>query len=258
MPIAEVAGKLAKVDWPTRRAYERVTFEPAGVDHASPGSSFTGSGVVSLGGKIFGGDVPLHFGVLLRRHDQRLVQDAQRLGRRRAHPGGRPGDLRAPAGPLAVRPGAVREQSITLAFDQEVGRVYDEWDALGRKVADGTADAPLPPVRPRGRDRRGPAAWSRPRPLPFRTLASVADITAGDEAQILRILQDAAMTPRYPVASLDEVPAAPGSAAQAWVAGYMEPPTGPRSAWSAGPGPAGRAERGGTRRAQAFDRTDGR
>jgi len=42
VPIAGVAGKLAwKVDWPMRWAYERVTFEPAGVDHASPGSSFT-------------------------------------------------------------------------------------------------------------------------------------------------------------------------------------------------------------------------
>ena len=42
VPVAEVAGKLVwKVDWPMRWAYERVTFEPAGVDHASPGSSFT-------------------------------------------------------------------------------------------------------------------------------------------------------------------------------------------------------------------------
>src|SRR5260370_4829215 len=59
-PIAEVAGKLAwKVDWPMRWAYERVTFEPAGVDHSSPGSSFTvGAELVS---KIFGGEMPLHF-----------------------------------------------------------------------------------------------------------------------------------------------------------------------------------------------------
>src|SRR5260370_421591 len=61
VPIAEVAGKLAwKVDWPMRWAYERVTFEPAGVDHASPGSSFTvGGGLVAA---IFGGARPRHFG----------------------------------------------------------------------------------------------------------------------------------------------------------------------------------------------------
>ena len=60
LPIARVAGKLAwKVDWPMRWAYERVTFEPAGVDHASPGSSFTVGG--ELVSKIFGGQMPLHF-----------------------------------------------------------------------------------------------------------------------------------------------------------------------------------------------------
>src|SRR6185369_2738709 len=34
-------GKLVwKVDWPMRWAYEGVLFEPSGVDHSSPGSSF--------------------------------------------------------------------------------------------------------------------------------------------------------------------------------------------------------------------------
>jgi lysyl-tRNA synthetase, class I len=61
IPIADVAGKLAwKVDWPMRWSYEHVTFEPAGVDHASPGSSFTVGG--ELVTEIFGGEMPLHFG----------------------------------------------------------------------------------------------------------------------------------------------------------------------------------------------------
>src|SRR5262249_23754295 len=61
VPIDQVRGKLVwKVDWPMRWAYERVTFEPAGVDHASPGSSFTvGRHLVE---DIFGGEMPLHFG----------------------------------------------------------------------------------------------------------------------------------------------------------------------------------------------------
>jgi lysyl-tRNA synthetase, class I len=60
-PVAEVAGKVDwKVDWPMRWAYERVTFEPAGADHTSPGSSFTvGAELVT---EIFGGQMPLHFG----------------------------------------------------------------------------------------------------------------------------------------------------------------------------------------------------
>ena len=42
-----------------------------------------------------------------------------------------------------------------------------------------------------------------PRPLPYRTLASVVDITAGDDEQTLRILCD--LDPGRPVRSLDEV-----------------------------------------------------
>ncbi len=42
-------GKLVwKVDWPMRWAYEGVVFEPSGVDHSSPGSSF------QVGGQIVG------------------------------------------------------------------------------------------------------------------------------------------------------------------------------------------------------------
>src|SRR6202044_2967904 len=59
-PIAHVPGKpVWRVDWPMRGAYERVTFEPAGVDHSSPGSSFSvGEHLVE---EIFGGKMPLHF-----------------------------------------------------------------------------------------------------------------------------------------------------------------------------------------------------
>jgi lysyl-tRNA synthetase, class I len=51
-------------------------------------------------------------------------------------------------------------------------------------------------------------------------LASIADITAGDETQILRILREA--TADYPVADLDEVRPRL-DCAQAWVAGYVAP-----------------------------------
>src|SRR5436190_1487466 len=138
VPIAEVAGKLAwKVDWPMRWAYERVTFEPAGVDHASPGSSFTVGG--ELVTEIFGGEMPLHFGYA-------FVGTSGGSSKMSGSAGGAP----TPADALEIfeaplvrwlyarrRP----EQSITLAFDQEVGRVYDEWDALSRKVANGTAES---------------------------------------------------------------------------------------------------------------------
>jgi len=217
VPIAEVAGKLVwKVDWPMRWAYERVTFEPAGVDHSSPGSSFTVGG--ELVAEIFGGEMPLHFGYA-------FVGTSGGSSKMSGSAGGAP----TPADALEIfEPPLLRwlyarrrpEQSITLAFGQEVGRVYDEWDALSRKVADGTADAPARVVFGRASGTADGPLPVTPRPLPFRTLASVADITAGDEAQILRILRD--LTAADPIGSLDEVRPRL-DCAQAWVAGYVDP-----------------------------------
>ena len=52
------SGKLVwKVDWPMRWAYEGVIFEPSGVDHQAPGSSFVVGG--RLVSEIFGGEQPI-------------------------------------------------------------------------------------------------------------------------------------------------------------------------------------------------------
>jgi len=217
VPIAEVAGKLAwKVDWPMRWAYERVTFEPAGVDHSSPGSSFTVGG--ELVSKIFGGEMPLHFGYAFVGTSGGSAKMSGSAGRAPT-----PADALEIFEPPLIRWLYARrrpEQSITLAFNDEVLRVYDEWDALSRKVADGTADAPARVVFGRAAGTAEGPLPVTPRPLPFRTLASVADITAGDETQILRILRD--MTAPDPVATLDEVRPRL-DCAQAWVAGYVDP-----------------------------------
>jgi lysyl-tRNA synthetase class 1 len=216
-PIARVAGKLVwKVDWPMRWAYERVTFEPAGVDHSSPGSSFTVGG--ELVSKIFGGEMPLHFGYAFVGTSGGSSKMSGSAGRAPT-----PADaLEIFEAPLIRWLYARRrpEQSITLAFDQEVGRVYDEWDALSRRVADGTADVPSRTVFARASGTAEGPLPVTPRPLPFRTLASVADITAGDEGQILRILRD--LTAPDPVVTLDEVRPRL-DCAQAWVAGYVAP-----------------------------------
>jgi lysyl-tRNA synthetase class 1 len=112
------------------------------------------------------------------------------------------------------------EQSITLAFNTEVGRTYDEWDALSRKVAEGNADLAAYAVFARASSTSDGPLPVTPRPLPFRTLASVADITAGDQAQILRIVRD--LTADDPVLTLDEVQPRL-DCAQAWVTGYVAP-----------------------------------
>ncbi len=191
-------GKLVwKVDWPMRWAYEGVIFEPSGVDHSSPGSSFVVGGQIVR--KIFGGEQPIG--------PMYAFVGISGMAKMSSSKGGvpTPGDaLKIMEAPLLRWLYARRKpnQSFKIAFDQEIQRLYDEWDKLEAKVADGSvlpADA---------------AAYSRaartaagelprtPRPLPYRTLASVVDITAGHDEQTLRILGD--LDPENPVTSLDE------------------------------------------------------
>jgi len=214
VPIAEVGGKLVwKVDWPMRWAYERVTFEPAGVDHSSPGSSFTvGRHLVE---DIFGGEMPLHF--------MYAFVGTQGQAKMSGSLGGAP----TPKDALEIFEAPILrwlyarrrpEQSITLAFDDQVGRAYDEWDALTRKVTAGTAEPASVAIYTRSSSTAGGKLSQTPKPMPFGTVASIFDITAGDEDQELRILRD--LTPEAPIESLDEVRPRL-DCARAWVLGYL-------------------------------------
>ncbi|MEU0052975.1 lysine--tRNA ligase [Streptomyces sp. NPDC006184] len=191
-------GKLVwKVDWPMRWAYEGVVFEPSGVDHSSPGSSFQVGGQI-VG--IFGGEQPIG--------PMYAFVGISGMAKMSSSRGGVP----TPADALKImEPQLLRwlyarrrpNQSFKIAFDQEIQRLYDEWDKLAGKVADGSA---LPADVAAYTRAVGTAAGDlprTPRPLPYRTLASVADITAGHEDQALRILSE--LDPEQPLASLDEV-----------------------------------------------------
>ena len=126
-------GKLVwKVDWPMRWAFEHVDFEPAGMDHATPGSSFTvGHELVET---VFGmpaaGVVRLRLRRLRRRAEDVVVGAAARPPPQDA--------LRVLEAPI-LRWLYVRrqpKQTFDIDFGPEVVRLYDEWDALGRKAAD--------------------------------------------------------------------------------------------------------------------------
>ncbi|MEV5989177.1 lysine--tRNA ligase [Streptomyces sp. NPDC052051] len=206
-------GKLVwKVDWPMRWAYEGVVFEPSGVDHSSPGSSFQVGGQI-VG--IFGGKQPIG--------PMYAFVGISGMAKMSSSKGGVP----TPADALKImEPQLLRwlyarrrpNQSFKIAFDQEIQRLYDEWDKLGAKVADGSA---LPGDVAAYTRAVGTAAGDlpkTPRPLPYRTLASVADITAGHQDQALRILSD--LDPANPLAALDE--ARPRyDKAEAWINTYV-------------------------------------
>ncbi|MFK0258020.1 lysine--tRNA ligase [Streptomyces sp. NPDC090445] len=191
-------GKLVwKVDWPMRWAFEGVVFEPSGVDHSSPGSSFQVGGQV-VG--IFGGEQPIG--------PMYAFVGISGMAKMSSSKGGVP----TPADALQImEPQLLRwlyarrrpNQSFKIAFDQEIQRLYDEWDKLEAKVADGSvlpADAAAHGRAVRVASHELPRT---PRPMPYRTLASVVDVTAGHDEQTLRILSD--LDPANPLTSLDEV-----------------------------------------------------
>ncbi len=207
-------GKLVwKVDWPMRWAKEHVDFEPAGMDHATPGSSFTvGHELVE---KIFGMPRPAWFGYAFVGFAgvQKMSSSA----------GGAPTakDALRILEPSILRWLYVRrsyKQAFDIDFGPEVVRLYDEWDALARKAGD-----------PAKRDlqvlayERASATAAGPLPtaevvVPFRTLSSVADVTAGSAEQISRIIGDVG----YPHERVDQLEPRLGKAI-AWTSEYVAP-----------------------------------
>ena len=178
-------GKLVwKADWPMRWAFEQVDFEPAGMDHATPGSSFTvghelvesiwdyprpawfGYGFVGFAGvqkmSSSAGGAPTAEDAL------RVLEPSNPAVALRPAPA--PADLRhrlRPRGRAAVR---------------RVGRAGPQ----GRRPRKRDAQV-LAYERAAATDSSGPL----PRPrvvVPFRMLASVADVTAGSAEQISRIV----------------------------------------------------------------------
>ena len=131
------SGKLVwKVDWPMRWAYEGVVFEPSGVDHTSPGSSFQVGGLIV--DEVFGAKQPIG--------PMYAFVGITGMAKMSSSRGGVP----TPAEGLAIMEPAVLRwlyarrrpnQSFKIAFDQEIYRLYDEWDGLERRVAQGTASA---------------------------------------------------------------------------------------------------------------------
>nr|WP_202488569.1 lysine--tRNA ligase [Streptomyces sp. SID5473] len=191
-------GKLVwKVDWPMRWAYEGVVFEPSGVDHSSPGSSFQVGEFIC---PLFGWERPIG--------PMYAFVGISGMAKMSSSKGGVP----TPADALKIMEAPLLRwlyarrrpnQSFKIAFDQEIQRLYDEWDKLAAKVADGSvlpADAAAYSRAVRTAEGELPAT---PRPMPYRTLASVVDITGGHDEQTIRILSE--LDPANPVGSLDEV-----------------------------------------------------
>ena len=169
-------GKLVwKVDWPMRWSVEGVDFEPGGLDHSTPGSSYTvGKELVK---RVFGFRAPSYVAYAFVG-----FAGVQKMS---SSSGGVPtaaDALKILEAPILRWLYARRQpkQAFNIDFGAEVVRLYDEWDALGRKAAAGTKrDAQVLAFE---RASATTAAGTLPTPrvvVPFRLLSSVADVTAG-------------------------------------------------------------------------------
>lgn len=178
-------GKLVwKVDWPMRWAFEGVDFEPGGVDHASPGSSYTvGKELVK---EIYGGRAPSFVGY--------SFVGVAGMAKMSSSKGGVPTatDALKVLEPAILRWLYVRrqpKQAFNVEFGPEVVRLYDEWDALGRKAADpAKRDAQVLAYERAVATTTAGRLPAPPVVVPFRVLSSVADVTAGSAEQISRIV----------------------------------------------------------------------
>jgi lysyl-tRNA synthetase, class I len=192
------SGKLVwKVDWPMRWAYEGVAFEPSGVDHSSPGSSFAvGTQIVR---DIFGKEPPIG--------PMYAFVGISGMAKMSSSKGAVP----TPADALEIMEAPLLRwlyarrrpnQSFKVAFGQEIHRLYDEWDALGQRIATAGASAADVAAYRRSIQTMCASLPLTTRPVPYRTLASIVDITTGDDKQILRILRQ--FDPESSEASLEE------------------------------------------------------
>ncbi|MBC9820956.1 lysine--tRNA ligase [Terrabacter sp. MAHUQ-38] len=206
-------GKLVwKVDWPMRWAHEHVMFEPSGVDHQSPGSSF-----------VVGKDLAPIFGWERPVGPMYAFVGIAGMAKMSSSKGGVP----IPNDALEVMEAPVLRwiyarrrpnQSFDVAFGPELQRLYDEWDALGRKVADGSAQSGDLAAHLRATSTATATLPATPRPMPFRTIASVIDVTQGDEDQAVRILSD--LDPDNPVESTEDLRPRL-DCAERWMLGYV-------------------------------------
>ena len=205
----EDEGKLVwKVDWPMRWAHYHVDFEAAGADHATPGSSFTvGHELVE---SIFAMPRPAWFG-----YGFVGFAGIQKMS---SSAGGVPtaaDALQVLEAPI-LRWLYVRrspKQVFTVDFGPEVVRLYDEWDALGRKAADPAKRDLAVLAHERALAEAEGLRAASPVAARFRTLSSVADVTAGSAELISRVVGDLG----YPHDSVDDLQPRLGRA-MAWTA----------------------------------------
>jgi len=137
LAVDRIAKLAWKVDWPMRWGFEGVNFEPAGLDHASPGSSYDVSGQITR--EVFKRPKPVYAAY--------QFVGIQGLGSKMS---GSKGNSISPGQLHEFYEGALLKflylkklpgQTFSLAFDSEIYRQYEELDRKMTELKEGTLNA---------------------------------------------------------------------------------------------------------------------
>jgi lysyl-tRNA synthetase class 1 len=124
-----------RVDWPARWKYEGVDFEPGGIDHSAPGGSFTTA--KEIVGEVFDGFIPLY-----QFYDWIKIKGG-------LHFSSSSGDVTTLADVEEVyEPEILRylfvgtrpNKGFQISFDNDVIKLYEDYDALEEKYYSGEAN----------------------------------------------------------------------------------------------------------------------
>ncbi|MDB5159987.1 MAG: lysyl-tRNA synthetase, lysyl-tRNA synthetase, class [Candidatus Saccharibacteria bacterium] len=171
-----------KIDWAMRWSKDRIAFEPAGSDHASPGGSFDTSSTIAT--KIFSSIPPVL-------EEYKFVGIQGVGGKMSSVKGGVVSlnnllDIYTPEMLKWLYADKPPAHSFELSFGKDIFRQYDEFDKATAGLNSGTIDNALITAL----DLSGVAASSTHAPISFRQLLGLGQIVQWDKKKLKTILDN--------------------------------------------------------------------
>lgn len=179
-------GKLLwKIDWPMRWFHAKVDFEPGGEDHSAPGSSFTvGQRIVR---DVFAYHAPHYVGYAFvgMSGNSKISSSA--------------GTSATPSTALKIFEAPIlrwlyirkeAKKAFNIEFGKEMFRVYDEWDRFVETISSKKCSEQDKFIYQLSCETSMGKVLTTKKPVSFRILASAADITQGNQTQIVRIVSE--------------------------------------------------------------------
>ncbi len=125
-----------RVDWPLRWKYEKVDFEPGGIDHSTPGGSFTtGKEIVK---KVFDYEAPMY-----QLYEWVRIKGGTEFSSSKGNVTTL-NDVEEVYEPEVLRylfVGTRPNKGFQISFDNDVIKIYEDFDALEKKYYDKKANA---------------------------------------------------------------------------------------------------------------------